>query len=72
MSAQPHSPGSIHDHLFFGPMGALTVNDGFRAWTPKGVGVDDPAAYAASFTLAMTAVVALLLTRYLRRRGDVR
>jgi sulfate transport system permease protein len=33
---------------------------------------DQPAAYAASFTLAMTAVVALLLTRYLRRRGDVR
>ena len=31
---------------------------------------DQPAAYAASFTLAMTAVVALLLTRYLRPRGD--
>jgi sulfate transport system permease protein len=33
---------------------------------------DQPAAYAASFTLAMTAVVALLLTRYLRRRGAAR
>ena len=32
---------------------------------------DQPAAYAASFTLAMTAVVALVLTRYLRRRGAV-
>ncbi|MDX6210387.1 MAG: sulfate/thiosulfate transport system permease protein [Frankiales bacterium] len=31
---------------------------------------DQPAAYAASFTLAMTAVVALVLTRYLRLRGQ--
>jgi sulfate transport system permease protein len=30
---------------------------------------DQPAAYAASFALAMTAVIALVLTRYLRRRG---
>jgi sulfate transport system permease protein len=33
---------------------------------------DQPAAYAASFTLAMAAVIALLLTRYLRLRGDQR
>ena len=32
---------------------------------------DQPAAYAASFALAMTAVIALVLTRYLRRRGAV-
>ncbi|MDX6256007.1 MAG: sulfate/thiosulfate transport system permease protein [Frankiales bacterium] len=31
---------------------------------------DQPAAYAASFTLAMTAVVALVLTRYLRLKGQ--
>ncbi|MDX6204791.1 MAG: sulfate/thiosulfate transport system permease protein [Frankiales bacterium] len=30
---------------------------------------DQPAAYAASFALAMTAVIALVLTRHLRRRG---
>jgi D-alanyl-D-alanine carboxypeptidase/D-alanyl-D-alanine-endopeptidase (penicillin-binding protein 4) len=30
-----------------GPMGALTVNDGFRQWTPRKVSVDDPALYAA-------------------------
>jgi D-alanyl-D-alanine carboxypeptidase/D-alanyl-D-alanine-endopeptidase (penicillin-binding protein 4) len=31
-----------------GPLGALTVNDGFRSWTPRKVVVDDPALYAAS------------------------
>lgn len=31
---------------------------------------DQPAAYAASFTLAMTAVIALVLTRYLRLKGQ--
>src|SRR4051794_2179365 len=35
-------------------------------------GYDATAAYAASFSLAMIAIVALLLTRYLRLRGDTR
>jgi D-alanyl-D-alanine carboxypeptidase/D-alanyl-D-alanine-endopeptidase (penicillin-binding protein 4) len=41
-----------------GPLGALTVNDGFRAWTPNKVAVDDPALYAAQE-----------LTQLLRARG---
>ncbi|MEX1007526.1 MAG: D-alanyl-D-alanine carboxypeptidase/D-alanyl-D-alanine-endopeptidase [Acidimicrobiia bacterium] len=41
-----------------GPLGALTVNDGFRTWTPRKVAVTDPAAYAASE-----------LTRLLAARG---
>ena len=35
-----------------GPIGALTVNDGFRTWTPRKTVVDDPAQYAASELLA--------------------
>jgi ATP-dependent Zn protease len=39
MSAQPHSPGSIHDHLFFGPMGALNPTGDVlletRAWRER-------------------------------------
>ena len=31
-----------------GPLSALTVNDGFRSWTPRKVTTDDPAVYAAS------------------------
>jgi len=31
-----------------GPVGALTVNDGFRQWTPRKISVDDPALYAAN------------------------
>jgi serine-type D-Ala-D-Ala carboxypeptidase/endopeptidase (penicillin-binding protein 4) len=41
-----------------GPLGALTVNDGFRSWTPRKVVVSDPAIYAASE-----------LTRLLAARG---
>jgi D-alanyl-D-alanine carboxypeptidase/D-alanyl-D-alanine-endopeptidase (penicillin-binding protein 4) len=31
-----------------GPLGALTVNDGFRQWTPRKISVDDPAMNAAN------------------------
>lgn len=31
-----------------GPLGALTVNDGFRQWTPRKISVDDPGLYAAN------------------------
>jgi D-alanyl-D-alanine carboxypeptidase/D-alanyl-D-alanine-endopeptidase (penicillin-binding protein 4) len=31
-----------------GPLGALTVNDGFRQWTPRKITVDDPALNAAN------------------------
>jgi D-alanyl-D-alanine carboxypeptidase/D-alanyl-D-alanine-endopeptidase (penicillin-binding protein 4) len=31
-----------------GPLGALTVNEGFSSWTPKHVRADQPAVYAAS------------------------
>ena len=39
---------SYHTGGDVGPIGALTVNDGFRAWTPRKTVVDDPAQYAAS------------------------
>src|SRR3954470_8446068 len=39
MSTTPHSPGSIHDHLFFGPMGALNPTGDLvletRAWRER-------------------------------------
>jgi cell division protease FtsH len=39
MSGSPHSPGSIHDHLFFGPMGALNPSGDVvletRAWRER-------------------------------------
>jgi ATP-dependent Zn protease len=39
MSASPHSPGSLHDHLFFGPMGALNPSGDVvletRAWRER-------------------------------------
>lgn len=31
-----------------GPLGALTVNDGFRSWSPRRVAVEDPALHAAT------------------------
>ncbi|HEX9504490.1 MAG TPA: D-alanyl-D-alanine carboxypeptidase/D-alanyl-D-alanine-endopeptidase [Acidimicrobiia bacterium] len=40
-----------------GPMGALTVNDGWRAWDPRKITVDDPGLYSA------TELTALLKTR---------
>ncbi len=39
---------SYHTSGDVGPLGALTVNDGFRSWTNGKVVVSDPAAYAAS------------------------
>ena len=39
---------SYHTGGDVGPIGALTVNDGFRTWTPRKIVVDDPAQYAAS------------------------
>ena len=37
-----HTSGDI------GPLGALTVNDGFSSWDPRKVVVDDPAVYAGT------------------------
>jgi D-alanyl-D-alanine carboxypeptidase/D-alanyl-D-alanine-endopeptidase (penicillin-binding protein 4) len=39
---------SYHVDGDVGPLGALTVNDGFRSWTPRKVTADDPAVNAAS------------------------
>ncbi len=39
---------SYHVDGDVGPLGALTVNDGFRSWTPRKLTTDDPAVYAAS------------------------
>lgn len=49
---------SYHIDGDVGPLGALTVNDGFRSWTPSKEVVADPAVYAASE-----------LTRLLTERG---
>jgi D-alanyl-D-alanine carboxypeptidase/D-alanyl-D-alanine-endopeptidase (penicillin-binding protein 4) len=44
----PTWKASYHTNGDVGPIGALTVNDGFRSWTPRKTVVDDPAQYAAS------------------------
>ena len=31
-----------------GPLGALSVNHGYKAWDPKAIGADDPASYASA------------------------
>ena len=49
----PVWPDSDRTDGQIGPLGALTVNRGFSAWTPKAVPVDDPAIFAGNQLAAL-------------------